>query len=124
MQASPSTAAASTSNIFAQYDLPKSLTADLQSTLAESRHLPDFLMHFEHNLPEQVASRAITCALTIAAGYFLGGFVGLLPYFCVGSEQVLLALWWSIGVMGVSLFLFGYGKTCFVVGWKGSTNVW
>lgn len=25
--------------------------------------------------------------------------------------------------MVVALFLFGYGKTCFVSGWKGSRNV-
>ena len=81
-------------------------------------------MHFQHNAPEQAASRAITCALTIAVGYFLGGFIPLLPYFLVQPDQVLLALWWSLGVMAVSLFAFGYGKTCFVCGWRGSQNIW
>ena len=81
-------------------------------------------MRFEHAQPEQAASRAITCALTIACGYFLGGFIPLVPYFLVGKDQVMLALWWSLGVMAVSLFAFGYGKTCFVSGWRGSRNVW
>lgn len=81
-------------------------------------------MHFQHNSPEQTASRAFSCALTIASGYFLGGFLPLIPYFLVGKDQVLLALYWSFGFMAVSLFSFGYGKTCFVSGWSGRKNVW
>lgn len=81
-------------------------------------------MHFQHLSPKQESSRAITCALTIACGYFLGGFIPLLPYFLVQKEQVMLALWWSLGVMALSLFVFGYGKTCFVCGWRGSKNIW
>lgn len=112
------------SDVLAPYELPRNLTEDLQFHLTKSPHLLNFLMHFQHNSPEQEASRAITCALTIACGYFLGGFIPLVPYFLVGSEQVLLALWWSLGVMAVSLFAFGYGKTCFVSGWAGSEKVW
>jgi vacuolar iron transporter family protein len=97
----------------------------LESDLAESPpHLLRFLMHFQHNLPEQDNSRAFACALTIAGGYFLGGFLPLLPYFFVGQDEVMLALWWSIGVMGFSLFTFGYVKTCFMSGWSGSSNIW
>jgi vacuolar iron transporter family protein len=81
-------------------------------------------MHFQHAQSEQAASRAITCALTIACGYFLGGFIPLLPYFLVGKDDVMLALWWSLGVMAISLFAFGYSKTCFVSGWSGSKNAW
>ena len=66
-------------------------------------------MNFQHHSPAPEASRAITCALTIATGYFLGGFIPLLPYFFVGREEVLQALWWSLGVMALSLFAFGYG---------------
>lgn len=36
---------------------------------------------------------------------------------------MLLALYWSLGVMTLCLFTFGYVKTCFVSGWKGSENV-
>ena len=78
-------------------------------------------MHFQHNTPSPEPSRAITCALTIAGGYFLGGFLPLLPYFWAGD--VMAALWWSLGVMAVSLFVFGYGKTCFMSGWAGKGNV-
>lgn len=84
--------------------------------------LPSFLMNFHHTLPEPSDSRALICALTIAFGYFLGGFVPLLPYFFVGPNDAFLALRWSIATMAVALFIFGYGKTCFVSGWKGSRN--
>jgi len=117
-------AATSIRDVFQPYDLPQALTEDLTFHLAKSPNLVQFLMHFQHTQPEQAASRAITCALTIACGYFLGGFIPLLPYFLVGKEQVMLALWWSLGVMAVSLFAFGYGKTCFVCGWRGSHNIW
>lgn len=121
---SSSAAATSIKEVFEPYDLPQNLTEDLTFHLAKSPNLVQFLMHFQHIQPEQAASRAITCALTIACGYFLGGFIPLLPYFLVGKDEIMLALWWSLGVMTVSLFTFGYCKTCFVGGWRGSRNVW
>ncbi|KAK5118376.1 hypothetical protein LTR62_002890 [Meristemomyces frigidus] len=117
-------AKASIKEVFAPYDLPKILTEDLTLHLAKSPQLTQFLMHFQHSQPEQAASRAITCAMTIACGYFLGGFIPLLPYFLVAKDEVMLALWWSLGVMTLSLFAFGYSKTCFVRGWKGARNAW
>lgn len=124
VNASSADAAISVKEIFEPYDLPQSLTEDLAFHLAKSPNLVQFLMHFQHSQPEQAASRAFTCALTIALGYFLGGFTPLLPYFFVAQNEVILALWWSLGVMGVSLFAFGYGKTCFVCGWRGRQNTW
>lgn len=47
----------------------------------------------------------------------------LLPYFFVGGNEAFVALKWSIATMVVALFAFGYGKTCFVSGWKGKRNV-
>lgn len=35
----------------------------------------------------------------------------------------MLALEWSLGVMALALFAFGYGKTCFVTGFGGRENV-
>lgn len=40
----------------------------------------------------------------------------------VGEDEVMKGLFWSIGVMLVALFLFGYSKTCFVCGWRGRRN--
>jgi vacuolar iron transporter family protein len=65
----------------------------------------------------------MTCALTIALGYFIGGLVPLLPYFFVAKTHVTVALCWSIGIMITALFVFGYVKTCFVAGWRGRANV-
>ena len=115
-------AATSIKVIFDPYDLPSNLTEDLTFHLAKLPNLVQFLMH-EHVATDQAASHASTCTLTIACGYSLGGFIPLVPYFFIGKEQVLLAQGWSLGVMGVGLFAVGYGKTCFVCGWKGSHNI-
>lgn len=111
------------SEIFAPYHLPAPLVSELTSHLADSSHLPSFLMNFHHTLPEPSGSRAVTCALTIALGYFIGGFVPLVPYFLVGADEAFYALRWSILTMVIALFLFGYAKTCFVTGWKGRENI-
>lgn len=47
----------------------------------------------------------------------------LVPYFFVGPDNAFDALKWSIATMVVALFIFGYGKTCFVTGWKSRENV-
>ena len=75
----------------------------------------NFLMRFHHQLsgsPNE-SNRAYISALTIALGYFVGGLIPLTPYFIFETNHV--ALLWSIAVMAVSLFVFGYVKT-FLVG--------
>ncbi|KAJ5294040.1 hypothetical protein PENANT_c009G07695 [Penicillium antarcticum] len=111
------------SDIFEPYELPPELVAQLKNHLSASPMLPSFLMNFHHTMPEPSGSRAVICALTIALGYFIGGFVPLLPYFFVGPQDAFIALRWSIATMVVALFIFGYGKTCFVSGWRGRRNV-
>lgn len=110
-------------DIFEPYELPPELVSQLTSHLASSPMLPSFLMNFHHTLPEPSESRAVICALTIALGYFIGGFVPLLPYFFVGPNDAFVALKWSILTMVIALFAFGYGKTCFVCGWQGQKNI-
>lgn len=119
----PASVSTTISDIFEPYELPSELVAQLTNHLAVSPMLPSFLMNFHHTLPEPSGSRAVTCALTIALGYFIGGFVPLLPYFFVGPQDAFVALRWSIATMVIALFIFGYGKTCFVSGWKGRKNV-
>ncbi|KAJ9604054.1 Protein ccc1 [Cladophialophora chaetospira] len=121
---SSSSLSAEITSIFAPYHLPPSLLKDFTHQLITSNTpdtAVDFLMHFQHRTPEPVASRAITCALTIALGYFVGGFIPLLPYFF--ASQVTEGLIWSISVMILALFVFGYVKTGFVEGWRGSRCV-
>ncbi|KAH8423912.1 VIT1/CCC1 transporter family protein [Aspergillus melleus] len=119
----PSSTTDTITSIFDPYDLPPALVSELTAHLSTSPMLPSFLMNFHHTMPEPSGSRALVCALTIALGYFIGGFVPLVPYFFVGPTDAYLALKWSIATMVVALFLFGYGKTCFVSGWSGKRNV-
>lgn len=123
VMSNPVSALADLKETFAPYDIPQSILNDLTSYLAKSSKLSDFLIHFHHHVSEPASSRAFTCALTIALGYFFGGFFPLLPYFFVGNDGIMIALCWSIGSMGLALFSFGYVKTCFVQGWTGRRNV-
>ena len=110
--------------VFKPYGLPacsvSSISANLHETPSE---LLDFLMRFYHQMPEPETSRPFVSAGTIALGYFLGGFVPLLPYFVVPRGKVLTGLWVSIGIMVVALFVFGWVKTGVVDGWHGGKNV-
>ncbi|KAJ5916437.1 Vacuolar iron transporter cccA [Penicillium tannophilum] len=119
----PASVTGTISEIFEPYELPSELVSQLTHHLSASPLLPSFLMNFQHTLPEPSESRAVICALTIALGYFIGGFVPLLPYFFVGPHEAFIALRWSIATMVVALFIFGYGKTCFVCGWRGRRNI-
>ncbi|KAF1968031.1 DUF125-domain-containing protein [Bimuria novae-zelandiae CBS 107.79] len=86
--------------------------------------LTKFLMRFEHSAPEPPSNRALVCALTIAMGYFVGGFIPLLPYFFVSGDDVKQGLLWSACVMVVTLFTFGYVKTAAVHGSSDLHLVW
>ncbi|KAJ5643786.1 Vacuolar iron transporter cccA [Penicillium longicatenatum] len=119
----PASVTGTISEIFEPYELPSELVSQLTQHLSASPLLPSFLMNFQHTLPEPSESRAVICALTIALGYFIGGFVPLLPYFFVGPHEAFVALRWSIATMVIALFIFGYGKTCFVSGWRGRRNI-
>ncbi|KAK8202900.1 VIT family-domain-containing protein [Phyllosticta capitalensis] len=112
------------STILTSFDVPESLAGPVVSHLATSPKAVDFLMQFEHSLPEPPASRAFTCAITIALGYFIGGFIPLVPYFFVPEHAVRLGLYWSVGIMAFALFVFGYIKTAVVHGWSGWRNRW
>lgn len=119
----PQTVMADITEVFEPYRLPKRTLDDLTTHLSNSPRLIDFVMQFQHCTEQPASSRAVTSAITIAVGYFLGGLLPLVPYFCVGREQVYEGLYISIGVMVVALFVFGYVKTCVVVGWDGGRNI-
>ncbi|KAK2626861.1 hypothetical protein QTJ16_004036 [Diplocarpon rosae] len=109
--------------VFQPFALPTATLKDLTQHLGNSPHLVDFVMQFQYCEEEPASSRALTSAMTIALSYFLGGLLPLIPYFFVGKSQVYEGLYISIGVMVVALFLFGYVKTCAVVGWAGGKNI-
>lgn len=106
----------------AQYNLPQESVHTIINTLHQSdQRLRDFLLKFHEEEKAPQSSQAWISAITLALGYFVGGFIPLIPYFI--ADQVLVALYWSIGVMAVTLFVFGYVKACVVRGWRGKENV-
>jgi VIT1/CCC1 family predicted Fe2+/Mn2+ transporter len=68
----------------------------------------DFMMRFELGLEEPQPKRARNSALTIATAYVAGGLIPLAPYMMVSTPRE--ALWFSISVTLVALFIFGYVK--------------
>lgn len=88
------------------------------------KNLIDFVIRFGKGLEEPPAGREITSALTIGSGYFVGGFVPLLPYFF--CDVVKTGLLISVVVMIITLFIFGYVKTSVSLGEDSGTKrkVW
>jgi VIT1/CCC1 family predicted Fe2+/Mn2+ transporter len=68
----------------------------------------DFMMRFELGLERPNPLRALQSAATIALSYAVSGFIPLGPYIMMNSVQS--ALYVSLGVTLVALFLFGYVK--------------
>ena len=103
---------------FAAYDFPQPV---LDAMLLRLREMDDdgeqmkkFLMCFHHNMDEDdfAPSRAYVSGLTVALGYVSGGLVPLAPYLIV--DEPAIALRWSILVMALALFAFGWVKTAFI----------
>ncbi|KAK1759532.1 vacuolar iron transporter Ccc1 [Echria macrotheca] len=117
----PRATAAQIRSTLEEFDIPKSTLDDLTRHLCVSDKRVDFLMRFGHCAERPADSRALVSAVTIAVAYFLGGLVPLVPYFFV--DDLIVALWVSVGVMAVALFAFGYAKTGMVVGWEGRERV-
>lgn len=107
---------------FRPYGLSETTISEINASLHGSPHrLRDFLIAFHHKQSEQQDNRAYISAITLALGYFIGGFIPLIPYFCV--SEVIVAFYASAGVMAITLLLFGYAKTCIVRGWGGRANI-
>ncbi|OBA19170.1 DUF125-domain-containing protein [Metschnikowia bicuspidata var. bicuspidata NRRL YB-4993] len=90
----------------------------IASFLKDMGHTPknliDFVIRFGKGLEEPAEGREFTSALTIGSGYFIGGFIPLLPYFF--CDVVRTGLIVSVIVMIVTLFIFGYVKTSVSLG--------
>lgn len=117
----PKQVRADITNVFTPFRLPKGCLEEFTGHIMQSPRLLDFVMQFQHCAEAPAASRAFTSALTIALAYFLGGILPLVPYFF--CDTVGEGLFWSMAVMAIVLFIFGYGKTCAVTGWRGSKNI-
>ena len=120
VQQSPLRADSLINDTFSPYGFPNSIISSISGHFHESPEmLLKFLMHFHYQMPQPAHSRLFVSTATIAVAYFGGGLVPLIPYFCVKRHEVLIALWWSIGIMAIALFGFGWVKTGVVSGWRG-----
>lgn len=88
-----------------------SFLRDLDSS---PKDLIDFVIRFGKGLEEPAEGRELTSALTIGSGYFLGGFIPLLPYFFCDVVKTGLII--SVLVMILTLFVFGFVKTSVSLG--------
>jgi VIT1/CCC1 family predicted Fe2+/Mn2+ transporter len=94
------------------YGLSDEHIVSLAATLrAHPERWVDFMMRFELGLEMPDPKRARVSALTIAGSYIVGGLIPLLPY--IFLNNIFTALWGSIAVTLVALFIFGYVKSRF-----------
>jgi len=72
----------------------------------------DFMMRFELGLEKPDPKRAMVSALTIAASYIAGGLIPLAPYILALylKAEVASALFYSVGLTLLALFVFGFIK--------------
>ncbi|HEX4068022.1 MAG TPA: VIT1/CCC1 transporter family protein [Acidobacteriaceae bacterium] len=92
--------------VFREYGLTEAQMAPVVSAITgNQKRWVDFMMRFELGLEEPDPARAGRSAATIAASYIVGGLVPLAPY--IVMKQVLPALWVSVGVTLLALFVFG-----------------
>lgn len=83
------------------------------------QNMIDFIIRYGKGLEEPPEGRILSSALTIGSGYFVGGFIPLIPYFFLHTVQSgLLA---SVLLMVVTLFWFGYFKSLISMGEDCST---
>jgi len=92
--------------VFREYGLTEEQMAPVVSAIiGDQKRWVDFMMRFELGLEEPDPGRAGRSAATIAVSYIVGGLVPLAPYILM--KQVTPALWISVGVTLLALFVFG-----------------
>lgn len=95
--------------VFRDYGLSKEqMEPVVTAIVSDQKRWVDFMMRFELGLEKPDPGRAARSASTIAVSYIVGGLVPLAPYMLV--KGVLPALWISIGVTLLALFVFGSVK--------------
>ena len=116
----PDREAEEVAEIFREYGLQEEQIAPLVTSLqANPEKWVDFMMRFELGLEVPDPTRARISAVTIALSYIVGGMIPLLPY--IFFDEILTALWLSVAVTPVALFVFGYVKSGFtgISPWRG-----
>jgi len=92
--------------VFRDYGLSQEQMAPIVTAItADQKKWVDFMMRFELGLEQPDPARAARSAGTIAASYIVGGLIPLAPY--ITMREVIPALWVSVGVTLLALFIFG-----------------
>lgn len=92
--------------VFREYGLSEEqMEPIVKAITGDQKRWVDFMMRFELGLEKPDPSRAGRSAGTIAISYIIGGLIPLAPYIVL--NQVLPALWVSVGVTLLALFIFG-----------------
>jgi vacuolar iron transporter family protein len=95
--------------VFRGYGLKDAEIAPVVAAIrADQTRWVDFMMRFELGLETPDPRRARQSAFTIALSYIIGGLIPLSPYLLMHS--VPNALWVSIALTLMALFVFGYVK--------------
>jgi VIT1/CCC1 family predicted Fe2+/Mn2+ transporter len=95
--------------VFREYGLSETALKPVVTALsADRKNWVDFMMQFELGLEEPDPKRAGQSALTIGLSYIVGGLIPLSPYMLLSNLKT--ALWISVGVTLLALFLFGFFK--------------
>ena len=96
-------------DIFTGYGLSGApLETVVNSIASDDKRWVDFMMKFELGLERPDPKRAPISAATIAASYFIGGLIPLLPYML--TPDLKTALLASVFFTGVALLVFGAVK--------------
>jgi VIT1/CCC1 family predicted Fe2+/Mn2+ transporter len=92
--------------VFRDYGLTKAqMDPVVNAITSDQKRWVDFMMRFELGLEEPDPARAARSAGTIAGSYIVGGLVPLAPYILM--KQLIPALWVSVCVTLLALFIFG-----------------
>lgn len=98
-------------------DTLAAITADIEK---DQNIFGNFMVKVVRGIEEPAEDRELTSALTIGLSYFFGGFIPLLPYFF--AEVVQTGFVWSVIIMIITLFAFGYSKTVLSLGTEVSSR--
>jgi VIT1/CCC1 family predicted Fe2+/Mn2+ transporter len=92
--------------VFRDYGLTQAqMDPVVNAITSDQKRWVDFMMRFELGLEEPDPKRAARSAGTIAGSYIAGGLVPLAPYILM--QQIIPALWVSVCVTLLALFVFG-----------------
>jgi len=106
--------------VFREYGLTQAQMEPIVTAITgDQKKWVDFMMRFELGLEPPDPARAARSAGTIAVSYIVGGLIPLTPYILM--REIIPALWLSVGVTLLALFVFGSIKGHYtgVKPWRG-----